>query len=114
MKEKTPIYRKIIKDIQDKVEDGTYQSGQKLPSERELCKQYQVARGTLKAALSQLKQAGLLEQARGSGTFVREKGKEQSCYQNAKKLVDELYAMHLTEEEILRLASEILLGQMDN
>ena len=27
MKEKTPIYRKIIKDIQDKVEDGTYQSG---------------------------------------------------------------------------------------
>lgn len=32
----------------------------------------------------------------------------------AKKLVDELYAMHLTEEEILRLASEILLGQMDN
>lgn len=85
MKEKTPIYRKIIKDIQDKVEDGTYQSGQKLPSERELCKQYQVARGTLKAALSQLKQAGLLEQARGSGTFVREKGKKQSCYQNAKK-----------------------------
>ena len=77
MKEKTPIYRKIIKDIQDKVEDGTYQSGQKLPSERELCKQYQVARGTLKAALSQLKQAGLLEQARGSGTFVREKGKKQ-------------------------------------
>ena len=56
----------------------------------------------------------LLEQARGSGTFVREKGKKQSCYQNAKQLVDELYAMHLTEEEILRLASEILLGQMDN
>ena len=26
MKEKTPIYRKIIKDIQDKVEDGTYRS----------------------------------------------------------------------------------------
>lgn len=84
MKEKTPIYRKIIKDIQDKVEDGTYQSGQKLPSERELCKQYQVARGTLKAALSQLKQAGLLEQARGSGTFVREKGKSSPVIKTLK------------------------------
>ena len=71
MKEKTPIYRKIIKDIQDKVEDGTYQSGQKLPSERELCKQYQVARGTIKAS-------------RTSGTG---EGKRDICKRKRKKAV---------------------------
>lgn len=113
MKENTPIYKEIIKDIRWKIENGTYGPGQKLPSERELCRQYQVARGTLKTAISELKQSGLLEQTRGSGTYVKKKGRENSFYQSAKELVDELSAMHLTEEGIIRIAKEILLEQKE-
>lgn len=111
MKENTPIYKVIVKEIREEIENGILKPGQKLPSERELCRRYDVARGTLKAAISHLKQLGLLEQARGSGTYVRQKGEGESFYKNAEELVEELAGMHMTKEEIILMAGEIMLGK---
>ena len=40
----------------------------KLPSEQELCRRYQVSRQTVRLALSILEQEGLIEKRRGSGS----------------------------------------------
>ncbi len=45
--------------------DGVY----KLPSEQELCMQYQVSRQTVRTALSLLEQEGLIEKRPGSGSY---------------------------------------------
>lgn len=42
----------------------------KLPSERELAKQYQVSRNTVRAALANLENNGIIYRSRGRGTFV--------------------------------------------
>lgn len=42
----------------------------KLPSEQELCRRYQVSRQTVRLALSILEQEGLIEKRRGSGSYI--------------------------------------------
>lgn len=46
------------------------QKGQRLPTEMELMKQYQVSRQTVRQALSILLEEGLIEKRQGSGTYI--------------------------------------------
>ena len=41
-----PLYRKIYTDLKNKMEEGVYRAGEKLPYERELCEMYGVKRVT--------------------------------------------------------------------
>ena len=51
---------------------GRYQSGDRLPAERELAEGLGVSRPTMREALRHLTQAGLLAPRHGSGTYVAE------------------------------------------
>lgn len=100
-----PAYVRIADDIRSRIESGEIQRGERLPGERVCCAEYQVARGTLKAAFSILQKEGLLSQNRGSGTFVNEERQEElSPREKAARLVDGLAREGMREEEILRLA----------
>ncbi|NLI91128.1 MAG: FadR family transcriptional regulator [Peptococcaceae bacterium] len=71
------LVRKNLSDeisdyIIDKIKDGTFNVGEKLPSETELSKMLGVSRGSLREAIKKLCFIGLLEIRRGDGTFVRE------------------------------------------
>jgi GntR family transcriptional repressor for pyruvate dehydrogenase complex len=50
---------------------GRYQPGQRLPAERELASRMEVNRGSVREALKQLEQLGLVEIRRGDGALVR-------------------------------------------
>jgi GntR family transcriptional regulator len=67
---KEPYYVRIIKDILAKIEDGTWPVRHKLPSEDQLQKEYDVSRGTVRRALSELESAGYIARRPGKGTFV--------------------------------------------
>ena len=52
------------------IHDGRYPYETKLPSERDLAEFFAASRGTVRAALRQLEDMGLLARRVGSGTFV--------------------------------------------
>ena len=54
----------------DLVEQGAYQPGEQLPSEKELAAQLGISRSTLREALLNLEQEGVVVRKHGVGTFV--------------------------------------------
>lgn len=69
--ERLPLYQRLAESIKTAVINKQWRPGDRLPSETELAKHYNVATGTLRQAISQLIQEELLERRHGSGTFVR-------------------------------------------
>lgn len=67
-------YEKIAADLRGDIQRGKYSSGEQLPLEREICAKYKVSRITVKRAVDELVQSGLVVKRRGSGTFVKNLG----------------------------------------
>lgn len=65
-----PLYKQIIKGITDSIASHEYEIGDKLPTENELMARYGVSRITVRTAMSELVEDGVLERRRGKGTFV--------------------------------------------
>lgn len=63
-------YMSIYRDISEKISEGQYPTGMRLPSESELMKAYDVSRQTVRSALAKLRQEGLVKTSQGSGAFV--------------------------------------------
>ncbi|MDZ4992950.1 UTRA domain-containing protein [Clostridium perfringens] len=67
-----PVYYQLKEMIKEKITKGTWQVGQCIASERELTEAYGVSRMTVRQALGELVQEGLLVREKGKGTFVCE------------------------------------------
>jgi GntR family transcriptional regulator len=63
-----PIYHQIAQVLRRRIEAGEWGQGNHLATEQALCKEFGVSRTTVRHALSQLKQEGLLSSQRGVGT----------------------------------------------
>ena len=60
----------VFKQMRDGMVGGEYQVGERLPSERALAEKYNAARGTIRAAIAQLEQAGMVARKFGSSPYV--------------------------------------------
>jgi GntR family transcriptional regulator len=67
-----PLYQVVADSILKKIEDGSYAPGSRLPSESELSTIYSAGRNTIRHALSELSQKGVLSTLQGVGTFVED------------------------------------------
>ena len=67
-----PKYEAIAADIRRSIEDGALKPGDKLPTVVEFCKLYNVSKITVKRALEQITEEGLITSRRGSGTYVKD------------------------------------------
>ncbi|MCX7795153.1 MAG: GntR family transcriptional regulator [bacterium] len=67
-----PIYAKIAEMLRNEIKSGKFKPGAKLPTEEELCRLYNVSRGTIQKALNLLVSEGIISRRRGMGSFVRE------------------------------------------
>ena len=70
-----PLHVDISEQIHQQIIDGDYLPGDKLPSERELIEQWQVSRITIRRAIANLVQQGLVSTHQGKGAFVTHKRK---------------------------------------
>jgi DNA-binding GntR family transcriptional regulator len=66
-----PAYSQLINILRDQVSQGVYRSGDRLPSESQLCKQYNVSPMTVRRAINALIEQGVVSTVQGSGTFVK-------------------------------------------
>lgn len=67
---KLPLYKQIIQLIEQAIENGQLQIGERLPSERKLSELLKVNRSTVIHALAELTDRGVLIRKTGSGTYV--------------------------------------------
>ncbi|BCJ87008.1 FadR/GntR family transcriptional regulator [Effusibacillus dendaii] len=73
-------YQKIAAEIERLILEGYLNPGDKLPSMKELAKQFGVSRPTVREALSSLQAKQLLELRQGDGTFVCEAKLDRHLY----------------------------------
>jgi len=62
---------KVVRRIISLVSTGVYMPGRKLPSERKLCEQFGVSRGTLRQGLADLENLGVVRIMPRSGIYIR-------------------------------------------
>ncbi len=67
---KEPYYTFIARTVRQRILHGEYSAGDKLPSEEAMCKEFAVSRMTVRQALAELVNAGLIYRVKGIGAFV--------------------------------------------
>jgi DNA-binding GntR family transcriptional regulator len=67
---RTPRYLLLAKELQEDIQGGKYAVGSLLPTELALAGQYRVSRQTVRQAIGQLRQNGMLSARKGIGTRV--------------------------------------------
>ena len=65
------LYQRIAGELTRLIDEGIFKVGGRLPAERELARQMQVSRSSLREALSTLELSGRVEIRIGSGVYVR-------------------------------------------
>ncbi len=68
--EAVPSFHWLRNALRTEILNNRIMPGSKLPASRELARQYQLSRGTILAALDELRAEGYIEGRRGSGTYV--------------------------------------------
>ncbi len=64
-------YVSLADNLQQQIESGEVQNGERLPSQHEMAKQFGVSLTTLRSAVDLLEQRGLVRSAHGLGTFAQ-------------------------------------------
>ena len=67
------LVEQAMRELEARLLDGTWRPGVRLPAERVLAEQLDVARGTVREAIQRLTARGLLASRRGSGVFVTDR-----------------------------------------
>ena len=68
--ESSLLYLQLEADLKQKMISGEYPVGERIPTELELCEEYGVSRITVRRAVQDLVEDGMLKKLRGRGTFV--------------------------------------------
>jgi GntR family transcriptional regulator len=67
-----PLHAQLRTAILDAIEGGLWVPGDRLPSENDFCRRFDISRTTVRQALTMLELEGALRREQGRGTFVAE------------------------------------------
>ena len=67
-----PLVNQVVDILHERIVDGTYLPGSKLPTGDQLAKELNVSRSTVRMAMSKLEDRRLVQSRQGVGTYVRE------------------------------------------
>ena len=80
-KSQSPLYQQLMTRLKNDILAGVYPSGARIPSEQLLCDTYGVSRVTVRKAMLDLVQEGLLVRRQGKGTFVADERIQRDLHQ---------------------------------
>ncbi len=86
-----PLYHQLGEILEQLIASGQYEPGQQLPTGAELAERYRVGLQTVRAALTQLENKGLIVRRAGKGTFVAERRRPQDF------LLDRSFSRYMQE-----------------
>ncbi|MCK7611841.1 GntR family transcriptional regulator [Roseibium sediminicola] len=75
-----PLYVQISELLIRDIAAGRLIDGERLPPERDMAEDLGISIGTLRKALADLTEKGLLERIQGSGNYIRQGGTQESVY----------------------------------
>lgn len=118
------LYIQIYNQILSEIQSGSFNIGDKLPAERELCAQFGVSRAPIRQALSALELNGIIYSRQGEGVYVKNTqitNNSESSFildstspedivearMNIEPLIIKYAAQRATEEDIKELRSTI-------
>lgn len=82
------LFRQVKDFIASRIQDGTWRPGDKLPSENDLVKQFDISRMTVNRALRDLVQQGRIRRVAGVGSFVADEKPQANLLQIASLAAD--------------------------
>lgn len=65
-------WQQVFDVMRERIVDGTYPPGGRLPSAMAICEEFGISQVTAKRVLTELRKAGLADMFPGVGTFVTE------------------------------------------
>ncbi|MEX5669144.1 winged helix-turn-helix domain-containing protein, partial [Pseudomonas neuropathica] len=95
-------YAVVAKSLLEGISSGRYPVGSLLPTEFELCELYEVSRHTVRAAITQLQNQGLVSRRKRVGTRV-EASSPKGGYSQSLASVSDL--VHLAETQVRSIQS---------
>ena len=84
-----PLWSQVLDDLRARLNTGEFADG--FPSDVEMTRYYEVSRHTIREAVRRLQSEGVVERARGRGTFVSQRPVEQQ--------LGALYSLYRSAEE---------------
>lgn len=87
-----PFYHQLKQILIADIQRPSAQPGDRLPSDHELCRTYDVSRTVVRQALSELETAGLIERVKGRGTFVAHPKTAEGLVQSLTGLYEDVAA----------------------
>jgi GntR family transcriptional regulator len=111
-----PIYAQLEQSIKLALISGGLQSGEQMPTVRQLAVTLQINANTVARVYTELERQGILETRRGIGTFVTtgnitknstEKIRKKSLIETVTKFLHELTSSGYSPEEIIETIKEL-------
>lgn len=109
-KSASPLYIQVKQDLKQKIEEGHWQSDDRIPPEMELCEHYGVSRITIREAVNELVWENYLIRKRAKGTFVlnyKEQLSDKDYYTYIKSYTFEMNELGKKAETIQATITEI-------
>lgn len=103
-------YAQVARDLSERIASGEYAVGALLPTELELCDRYGVSRHTVRAAIAELQQSGLVSRRKKVGTRV-EAAQPHAHYRQALTSLEDLVQFGATHVREVRRIEEVVLDQ---
>lgn len=109
-----PIWLQIASSIEQAIYAGEFESGQKLPSVRDIALQSKTNPNTVSKALLELEHKGLIETRRTAGKFVsgdrksRDENRMEKAKENAASYLQTQKALGLSTSEALLLVESMI------
>ena len=66
-----PLYRQLARSVAEKIQDGSFPEGSRIPSEQEWMRRFGLSRVTVRQAMEDLFQRNIIVRKQGLGTFVQ-------------------------------------------
>lgn len=96
----------LLQHVRKRIADGTWPAGHRLPPERDLVEMFGIARNTLRKAMDELVQAGVIERHVGRGTFIAHQPMQTPSVSSAETLIQRIHGASPADVMELRLLLE--------